>query len=323
MHGELAQEAVQGEHGEGGGLGLEAGKGTRGRENPAIHAVPIVQQIADGYLQFFDSPSSVTPFITGAKTAGSDLWHITVPPTSPLPLSPPSALFTLQALPSARFVAYWHRAFGSPSISTFIRALTRGFIRNIPALTAALVRKFPPPSLSTSFGHLNTLRRGIASTRLKLSPTAVALGSSSPPVSSASSSASRVLRASARLASPIPSGATKAFTVYRDQWTAAELTGRNPVPSHNSYEYILVVTHHGYIRYVPMKSRHAASYVRVFKSVLQFFASFAHPLTFLVLDNETSAELTALFRNQQPPLPFQHVPPLVHRANKAERCTNS
>ena len=95
-------------------------------------------------VAFFDSPSSVTPFLTGAKTVGSDLWHITVPPTSPLPISPPSALFTLQALPSARFVAYWYRAFGSPSLSTFVRALTRGFIRNIPVLTTALVRKFPP-----------------------------------------------------------------------------------------------------------------------------------------------------------------------------------
>jgi hypothetical protein len=46
------EEAVQGEHGEGGGLELEAGKGTSDRKNPAIYAAPIVQQIADGYLQF-------------------------------------------------------------------------------------------------------------------------------------------------------------------------------------------------------------------------------------------------------------------------------
>ncbi len=52
MHEEVAQEAVKGEHGEGGSLGLEAGESTRDRENPAIHAAPIVQQIADGYLQF-------------------------------------------------------------------------------------------------------------------------------------------------------------------------------------------------------------------------------------------------------------------------------
>ena len=63
--------------------------------------------------------------------------------------------------------------------------------------------------------------------------------------------------------------------------------------------------------------------MRAFKSVLKFFASFSHPLTFLVLDNESSSDLTALFRSQQPPLPFQHVPSLVHRANKAERAVQT
>ena len=33
-------------------MGLEAGESTSGRQNPAIYATPIVQQIADGYLQF-------------------------------------------------------------------------------------------------------------------------------------------------------------------------------------------------------------------------------------------------------------------------------
>jgi hypothetical protein len=96
-----------------------------------------------------------------------------------LPLSSlfiPSALFTLQALLRVRFVSYWNRAFGSPSLSTFLKALQANFIRNIPALTpSSLIRKFPPLALATVFGHLNNLRRGIASTRLKLSPSAVAL----------------------------------------------------------------------------------------------------------------------------------------------------
>ena len=47
--------------------------------------------------------------------------------------------------------------------------------------------------------------------------------SSSSQVSSVSPSASPVSRASSLLASSIPAGATNAFTVYRDQWTAADL----------------------------------------------------------------------------------------------------
>ena len=82
----------------------------------------------------------------------------------------PSALFSVQSLPAARFVAYWHRAFGSPSLSTFRRALKHGFIRGIPHLTHHLVAKYPPLSLSTSFGHLDMLRKGISSSRPKIPP---------------------------------------------------------------------------------------------------------------------------------------------------------
>jgi hypothetical protein len=50
VNGEVPQEAVQGEQGEGGGLRLEAGESTRDREKPAIHTAAVVQQIANGYL---------------------------------------------------------------------------------------------------------------------------------------------------------------------------------------------------------------------------------------------------------------------------------
>jgi hypothetical protein len=111
---------------------------------------------------FFDSPTSTVPFLTGRKTDDSDLWHLSVPHTSvasshsaAAPLNPPSAFFSLQSLTTARFVAYWHRAFGSPSLSTFLRALKLGYIHGIPLLTPKLVSKYPPLSLSTSFGHLD------------------------------------------------------------------------------------------------------------------------------------------------------------------------
>ena len=69
-----------------------------------------------------------------------------------------------------------------------------------------------------------------------------------------------------------------------------------------------------------MKSRTSSSYVHAFRSALNFFASFSHLVTFLVLDNETSYELTTLFGSQKPPVRFQHVPLNDHRSNKAERA---
>ena len=108
-------------------------------------------------VKIFDTPTSTTPFLSGTKSPQSDLWFFTAP-HPPIPPVPSTALFSLSSLPLARFVAYMHRSFGSPPISTFLRALSRGYIHGIPKLTATLVRKFPPLSLATSYGHLDTLR---------------------------------------------------------------------------------------------------------------------------------------------------------------------
>ena len=92
----------------------------------------------------FDTPTSSLPFLTGTKAPSSDLWFFTVPP-APIPRSlTNTALPTLESLPHARFVSYLHRCFGSPSLSSFLRALSRGYIHGIPLLTHTLVRKFPP-----------------------------------------------------------------------------------------------------------------------------------------------------------------------------------
>ena len=139
---------------------------------PLSHAV-----FSNQSCLFYDSPQATRPFLTGTKAPLDDLWYLQVP-SLPKSNHSPSVLFSLQELPHARFVAYWHRAFGSPSLSTFLDALSSNFIRGIPRLTAALVRKYPPLSLSTSFGHLDTLRQGIASTRRLPSPSALASTSS-------------------------------------------------------------------------------------------------------------------------------------------------
>ncbi len=220
---------------------------------------------------FFDSPTSTLPFLNGRKTDDSDLWHLSVPHTSvaashsvAAPLNPPSAFFSLQSLTAARFVAYWHRAFDSPSLSTFLRALKLGYIHGIPLLTPKLVSKYPPLSLSTSFSHLDTLRKGIASTRKK-SPPASCLGpvarlSVLPPISPRTEA----------FQSSFPANASRASTVHHREWSAADLTGRFPIPSHLGYEYVLIVLHFNYIHFVPLKSRTSASYLTAYRSVAKF-----------------------------------------------------
>ena len=69
---------------------------------------------------------------------------------------------------------------------------------------------------------------------------------------------------------------------------------------------------------VPMATKTAKSYCKAYTAILVFFKALGHPISNLVLDNEDSAELRALFTNY--PLSYQFVPPASHRANPAERA---
>jgi hypothetical protein len=291
---------------------------------------------------FYDSPQALLPFLTGTKATQDDLWFLQVPDV-PEPQHSPSILFSLQELPHAKFVAYWHRAFGCPSLSTFLHALSSNFIRNIPRLTPALVRKYPPLSLATSYGHLDTLRQGIASTRKPLpSPSVLsAVNSFSPTLSrldrrrqlflddsddqdgemhelpSSLAEPSASIRRSTRLTSPTLAS-SQVRTVHRSKWTASDLTGRFPVPSYKGHEYLLITLHLGYIHYLPIKTRSASSYISAFKKIFAFFTAKSFPIAHLILDNESSTSLTTFLQSQH--VSFQHVPPNQHRTNPAERA---
>ena len=204
-------------------------------------------------------------------------------------------------------------------------ALSSNFIRNILRLTSALVRKYPPLSISTSFGHLDTLRQGIASTRKLPSPLALGLSrrdrrrslflddvddhdaetEDAPSLSLPRSSLS--VRRSSRLALPT-SDYSRVSTVHRSEWTASDLTGRFPIPSYDGDEYILITVHLGCIHYLPLRSCTSASYVSAFRKVFAFFKSKSFPVTHLILDNESSTALVTFLQSTIES--HQFVPPI-------------
>ncbi len=51
MRGDEAKKTIEAGHGGEGGRDLFSGKGAGGREDTRIHAAPVVQQVADCYLQ--------------------------------------------------------------------------------------------------------------------------------------------------------------------------------------------------------------------------------------------------------------------------------
>ena len=64
----------------------------------------------------------------------------------------------------ADFVNFWHAAFGSPAVSTFMSAIDNSFIK-VSGLTATKVRRHPPNAVATAYGHLHATRQGIKSTK--------------------------------------------------------------------------------------------------------------------------------------------------------------
>ena len=68
-----------------------------------------------------------------------------------------TASLAIQVHTQADVAAFWHGTFGSPSLSTFTRAIDKNFIK-LPGVTAKLMRKHFPNPLATSFGHLDQTR---------------------------------------------------------------------------------------------------------------------------------------------------------------------
>ncbi len=164
---------------------------------------------------------------------------------------------------------------------------------------------------------MDTKRRGIAATRKSAPSTLLGPVLPAAPTFTSPSPRTSTCLASFPFASPLT---CRSRTIHRSQWTAGDLTGRFPIPSTLGHEYLLILLNHNYIHYVPMTSRAFSSYVSAFRSACVFFSSHSLPITQLILDNETSADLTVFFRQQFPPFSFQHVPPQNHRTNPVERA---
>ncbi|KAJ1384547.1 hypothetical protein B484DRAFT_306697, partial [Ochromonadaceae sp. CCMP2298] len=95
-------------------------------------------------------------------------------------------------------------------------------------------------------------------------------------------------------------------------------TGAFPVQSRRGIKYILVSTRCGYIHTTPLPSRTAQSQAKGHAAALAFWTAVGMRPTRARFDNETSAELEALYKGEG--IPIQYFPAGNHRANVAERA---
>ena len=223
-----------------------------------------------------------------------------------LPILAPGtvAANAVMSLPSDKaFIQFIHATFGSPSISTFLRAVRRGYISTIPRLTSKLICTHKPHSVATALGHLDQQRQGIDSTTKQPTPTLTQLSSLQP-------------SAETETDDEVPDDGPP--TIFCKLYSTADIdaTARFPVQSAHKHEYILVSYFNGYIHVEPMSSRHCTSYIAAYSSTFAFWAQYG-PLPAVVrLDNETSHQLEAFIT---PQATFNYFAPGNHRANRAER----
>jgi hypothetical protein len=108
------------------------------------------------------------PIMTGTRQPGQSLWQVAIPKAVTSDHIPPQFPHTRQGFyieanfvsqqDNASYVRFVHAALGYPAPSTFLNAVTKGFINGphqFHRLTAKMVRKHMPSTLATARGHLD------------------------------------------------------------------------------------------------------------------------------------------------------------------------
>ncbi len=244
------------------------------------------------------------------KDLHDKLWRIPFSSltTQPLPTTTPSVSAVITHQYMADKVNWFHRCMGSPTIFTFIRAFTRGWI-HYEDLTPAHIRGNTPVSTATAKGHLTLQRQGVRST--KHSPTNLGMPPLAHDDDDDNEDEDDINKPSVSSQEP-----SQLLYIYIKTVNFSDLTGKLPVQSLQGNHYVLVSVYGNYVKGVPMPNRTTESYIAALTTTLDFYAAHGHKVTVQRLDNETSAELEAFLADRG--ITIEYVPPYDHRANRAE-----
>lgn len=282
------------------------------------------QLCAQGCSATFDSTSVTVRdsqgcvVLSGTKALADTLWHLPIPlgPTCPSPPAHPpnpSASLAIKNQLDADFVQFAHAAMGSPCVSTFYKAVQRGYLRTMPRLTAKMIHSNPPNSTATALGHLDRQRQGLASTKQQ------------PPTDPVSDlpfepdSTDDAFHSAESPDSTDNNDVVYTMLMKTDHLNSSDLTGRFPVTSRRGHSYIHVSVWRNYIHCEPQKTKSSADHINSYSSSLNFFKEKGNVrISIQRLDNETSQELEQFLHSHVDVV--QYVPPHQHRANKAERA---
>jgi Reverse transcriptase (RNA-dependent DNA polymerase) len=235
--------------------------------------------------------------LTGSRTPPLGLWHLQLPPMHH------TANSAIGAARPAELVAFAHAALFSPALSTLDTALTKGYITNVPGLTAALLRKYPPQSAPMIKGHLDQVRQNSQSTK----PVSPPDTDDAFPMLLTEHDTALAHHCFAAMFEPTGQ-------IYTDQ------TGRFVTPSSTGNNYLMVLYDYdsNSILAEPTKNKTAEAILAAYKTLHARLCAAGLRPKLQRLDNECSTLLKQFMTAEG--VDYQLVPPGVHRRNAAERA---
>ncbi|KAL7484256.1 hypothetical protein ACHAW6_009898, partial [Cyclotella cf. meneghiniana] len=168
---------------------------------------------------------------------------------------------------------------GYPVLSTWCKAIDRGYFRGWPGLTSTRVRRFVKPSEYSAMGHLDQRRQGIRSTKtMTATPTADSMEEPQQ--------------------LPLNDKTNMVFMtmVDIDGQLFTDQTGRFPITSNrgNNYVVIFYTVDANHIKSYPIKSRHRSELLRAYSEVYAYLRVRGYRPQLHKLDNESSRDERAI-----------------------------
>ena len=197
---------------------------------------------------------------------------------------------------------------GAPTLSTFIKALKKGYI-NPPGVNADMVRKNPPNTTATAKGHLNLIRQGLRSTREK-----------DPKQLEDDEEREFTFPAKIYNKEKYIVCTFKVFNTEELQKLHVDLAGKFPYPSSRSKQYwaIFYSEETNYIHIELLATRTAKDMIKAYLAAIEYFDERGIMTKFIHMDGETSKELERVIKKKD--IKIQFCPSSNHRALKAERA---
>ena len=229
---------------------------------------------------------------SGPRDRTTGMWQLPLNPTQIEDTSIQAVLAAnnvVRHTSNAQRVAFFHACFGSPALSTFARALDHDLL--LPGIDAQMVRRNPPSTVATPFGHLDQTRQGTGSLTHKHAPRS-ATATEPPAASTTSDDDDDQLEPSI-----IPAEKIVYVTVLELSGKhSSDTTGRFPMPSYTGNEYILLFVDEdaNYLHPEPVKSRSSAHRLAAYKKGVDFFRSKGCLYKYEYIDNEISKNLTSI-----------------------------